>query len=239
MTLAGRLEDGQRYLEAARRLDPRVDEYAGYVAARAQFSAGHFAEAAATTETYLVKSPKDPAMRILLAAAYAELGRIPEVEQQLQKADETYNAEGGDPFTMLWARVDFPFKAAADTERLAAALRKAGVPELQFGYDASSPDRLTGQEIKSLLLGHTARYRNLENPGFTAVTSFTAEGAASLKNIDGEQTGHLAVHENGLCMMWEQERECAVIFRNPGGTREEGNEYFWVNPWTHFAFIVE
>ena len=43
LILAGRVEDGQTYIDAARRVDPRSDKDLGYVTAAAEFSRGRYA----------------------------------------------------------------------------------------------------------------------------------------------------------------------------------------------------
>ena len=42
LILAGRVDDGQTYIDAARRVDPRSDKDLGYVTAAAEFSRGRF-----------------------------------------------------------------------------------------------------------------------------------------------------------------------------------------------------
>ena len=63
-------------------------------------------------------------------------------------------------YTGLMAAGEFPFKHYSDLERVLVGLRKAGVPELSFGFDPKSPDRLDGAAIRSLLFGHEAQGRN-------------------------------------------------------------------------------
>jgi tetratricopeptide (TPR) repeat protein len=59
-----------------------------------------------------------------LAATYAELGRLEEARATVQKI-----LAGNADATLALVRSVWPFRHAADGERLISALRKAGLPE--------------------------------------------------------------------------------------------------------------
>ena len=143
----------------------------------------------------------------------------------------------------MWAGQRFPFKMPDDARRLREGLRKAGVAELPEPYDPASGDRLSGDEIRSLVLGHTLNYRNIgEEPGVKASTAFSSDGVATLSRPDGVQSGIYVkewastVDDRAICISWESfGPECAAIFRNPAGTAAEENEFLWINddnPWS-------
>ena len=83
LILAGRVEDGQTYIDAARRVHPRSDKDLGYVTAAAEFSRGRYVEAAAAAEKDQVNYPNDPSMRLLLAAIYGHLGRLADASSNM------------------------------------------------------------------------------------------------------------------------------------------------------------
>ena len=173
----GRLADSQQYLDVALRLDPRYEEFSGDVVGLIAFCKGHFAEAAEIWERQLIKYPSDRSSRILLVAALGHLGRKAEARQHYERANEYYAGNGRQPFTVLSAALDFSMKNRTDAGRIRNGLRKAGVPELPYGYDAASDDRLTADEIKSLIFGP-------HNPGarhrFPATNACTPQQSTGL-----------------------------------------------------------
>jgi hypothetical protein len=94
---------------------------------------------------------------------------------------------------------------------------------------------LTGDEIRSLLFGHTVVSTD---PGSKAgtITTFTVEGVPTLTRLGVPQTGipiteYASVTEGGtVCFWWQTDgAECAVIFRNPKGSHDHKNEYLWIS----------
>ena len=159
----GRAADGKTYIDTAMRVDPRQTTWRYREYGLAYFCMGRYEEAIASLEKI---DPETPELWLryygmfFLLAAHAHLGHTGEaaaVKKQLGRLTiKIQNAN----LSVLEARSQFPFKQPADTERLLDGLRKAGVPELPFGYDWDSPDRLTGEEIRSLLFGHDVEGSN-------------------------------------------------------------------------------
>ena len=112
----------------------------------------------------------------------------------------------------------------------------AGLP---FGFDPASRDRMTGSEIRSLLVGHTIQYRNLDDAGDTATTVFATDGKATLTKAGLTMDGYAVPDDQGICIWWTKIMECAVIFRNPNGARNKGDEFIWINEWSRWFFIVK
>ena len=133
---AGRRADAERHQAAAVRLDPRYDEYACHVVGLIQFVQDRFADAAAVWGRCIDEYPTDHATRMLLVAALGQLGRTTDASTHYDQANEFYAAEGRPPFSILNTYAEFPMQEPADAERLRDGLRRAGVPELPFGYAA-------------------------------------------------------------------------------------------------------
>ncbi|CAN7758003.1 hypothetical protein [Mesorhizobium sp. LjNodule214] len=106
------------------------------------------------------------------------------------------------------------FKNPADIGRLLDGLDKAGVPELPEQLDLDAKDRLTGSEIRSLILGRDLR-----------------EGGAWIDK------GTSWVQENFLCdAIPKVQTTCGAIFRNPAGKPGRGHEYTAVFRFDRFEF---
>ena len=175
LILAGRVPDAQARIDSAIGLDPGSEAANCVIAGLLRFEEERFDEAAATLEKCAADHPYDSDARLLLVATYGHLGRAAEAAPHYAKV------RAGEPWTIMWAGQRFPFKMPDDARRFREGLRKAGVAELPEPYDPASGDRLSGDEIRSLVLGHTLNYRNIgEEPGVKASTAFSNDGVAAL-----------------------------------------------------------
>ena len=245
LVLAGRLAEGRRYLDAALRVDPSSTSSAGYVEGLAEFDIGQYEQATGTLEKYLAAYPNDAYTRVLLVAAYGQLGRMSDAARAYQKANEYFSRGGAmSPWTMLQAGIAFPLADHADAERLRQGLVKAGVPELPFDYDPASKDRLKGSEIGSLLFGHTIIYKNRDAESAASI-AFTKEGTPTRTSVGSSEAGILiadyaaVLEDRGLCFWWRRGGpECAAVFRNRKGSREQKNEFLWITAGGEWEFSV-
>ena len=133
----------------------------------------------------------------------------------------------------------FAFKNQKDTDRLIDGLRKVGVPLLPFHLDANSKNRMTATEIKALTWGH-------ENIGRQIRTNRPTWGRW---NEDGTFVGRVGTWDTGVGKTWFEDdtwcfafakegRICGVYFRNPEGSFDKKNEYFFYQPWQSFEFSI-
>jgi hypothetical protein len=84
--------------------------------------------------------------------------------------------------------ITFPYKDRTQLEGELADLAQAGLPELPFDYDAKSSDRLTAEEIKVLLFGHTISGRDIKT-GEIFTDVIAANGALTETADWGADTG--------------------------------------------------
>ena len=145
---------------------------------------------------YLAAYPNDAYTRVLLVAAYGQLGRVSDAARTYQKANE-YFSRGSvmPPWTILQAGIAIPLADHAYAERLRRGLVKAGIPELPFDYDPASKDRLNASEIGSLLFGHTIIYKNPDAVSAASI-AFTKEGTPTRISVGSSEAGH---PHRGLC----------------------------------------
>jgi TolB-like protein/class 3 adenylate cyclase len=252
LTLDGKPSEGRENFEAARRIDPQWYTWPTVVVGLSAFSQERFAEAAALleklddTEGESVSSNFWPLYygRQLQIAAYGHLDRRADAAALVERL-EPFLAEAFDEeLTGLLTMTLFPFRNLSDTQRLLAGLRKAGVPELPRGYDPASEERLSGEEIRSLVVGHTLAYRNIgREPSMTASTVFTSDGRATLTRPDGTIAGTFQVDSRAgdetFCISWDRFGiECVAVFRNPDGKAADQNEFLWINAANPWSFSV-
>ena len=155
LTFNGRPAEGRGYVDAAARVDPASNGWRHYLVALAYFSMDRFDEAVASIEKI------EPQSReygwfwtnfyglMLGISAYGHLGQTDKIAALRERLDPMLKESDNGELTGQLAQTFFVFKNYADTERLLEGLRKAGVPELAWGFDPKSKDRLTGEEIRT------------------------------------------------------------------------------------------
>jgi adenylate cyclase len=152
----------------------------------------------------------------VLVSAYAHLGRSDQVAAYSDRLKKVMLERNDGGANQLVTQRYFVFKNPADIGRLLDGLNKAGVPELPEEVDLDTKDRLTGGEIRSLILG-----RDLRGGGAW---------------LDKESSW---VQENFLCdAIPTVQTSCGAVFRNPTGTPERGNEYTAVFRFDRFEFSI-
>jgi len=127
LSLSGKPVEAQKLVRKAMRLNPHFPASYLYELGLAQFGNGSFDEAAVTLERAVALNPKDRWSSRLLLATYGHLGRSTDAERIFKPTEK--NWIGNDPITVRAVAFWYPFKEAADRERLAAGLRKANVPD--------------------------------------------------------------------------------------------------------------
>jgi tetratricopeptide (TPR) repeat protein len=242
LTLSGRAADGLAYLEAAMRVDPTWTGWRRYLAGLAYFGTGRFADAAESLEK-IDPSSSETWTKIngleILIAAYGHLGSKNKIATARERLQPLLNRINSDRLTGLMAQAHFPFRNWNDTQRLLDGLSKAGVPELPFGLDGKSKDRLSGTEIAKITFGHETISHEIPS-GRPSSSKTELDGTFTAKIGDWESgKGKAWVEGDSMCFSFPKEgRTCAVIFRNPKGTRERANEYLFFQPWNRFEFSV-
>jgi hypothetical protein len=175
----------------------------------------------------------------VLLSAYGHLGdssKVAGTKENLKGVLKQMNH--GEP-NLLLTQDFFVFKHEADIERLVDGLRKAGVPELPSDVDLAPNDRLTGPEIKSLILGHELRGRKIAPEVEDYRRIMSADGSISVTIGTWSSTGTSWAQGNVICNAYPKNLTvCGAVFRNPLGTFEQKNEYLFIYRENRFEFSV-
>jgi TolB-like protein/class 3 adenylate cyclase/cytochrome c-type biogenesis protein CcmH/NrfG len=157
-----------------------------------------------------------------LAMTYAQLGRLDDAKAEIADLLPDTN--------LSWYRISYAhYKREEDRARLLDALRKAGVPEWPFGYEGRVKDRLDGNSIKTLALGRTWVGHN--HAGLQFIQEISADGKFAYRSVQSFITGQASVQGDMFCLKSEYlmgRDRCGYVYRKPGGTRAEKNEYVYV-----------
>jgi adenylate cyclase len=120
---AGRAAEALEQIAMAMRLDPHYPPIVLHFLAQANFSLGKYETAAQHLVKRIARNPGTDSSRMLLAACYGHLGRLEDARMtwaELLKVNPDFSL-------MQRARV-LPYKNAADFQRIADGLAKAGLP---------------------------------------------------------------------------------------------------------------
>ena len=162
-----------------------------------------------------------------LAMAHAQLGHEQEARALIQKVFEAV------PFaSVARTRTRYAhFKRKEDIELILESLRRAGLPEWPFGYQADERDRLDTGAVESVTVGRT--WVGYSRNGGKFVQQFTQNGQVAHRSSGMLLTGDVWNDDGMLCIRYEAismgRALCGFLFQNPGGTREEQNEYVYLN----------
>jgi hypothetical protein len=244
--LAGRPKEGIEYLNKWIRLDPRNTFVYLVALGWAHFCMGEIAEAGTFMEQAAKLNPE--ATGATLAAFYALLGR----NQDARAMIEMRRKKSGVVPDVSIPMFGLPFRDRAIGDRFAEGLLKAGFApaKISGGYfPAFKENQLTGDEIKSLLLG--SRITGIDQDSQQWMVDrekngqFTWRGPAlkdpitrqiiSAPALAGPNSdrGKSRIEGDMICHQFEKSYWgldfCGTVFRNPRGTNESKDEYFFCN----------
>ena len=135
-------------------------------------------------------------------------------------------------------RISFAhFRNAQDLALIIDALRQAGLPEWPFGFTADEQDRLKGEEIASLVLGHTLQGQ-LEPDGQPAIMQIGRDGKAGFRTMTRMLTETVYVDRDLLCEQSENmfgRPDCGPVYRRSDAA---GKGYSYVNSSKVFHFVT-
>jgi tetratricopeptide (TPR) repeat protein len=242
LSFNGRPGDGRAYIDAALRVDPGWNESRYHLAGLAAFGESRFEDATALLEKIDVRSPnpwpKFYGLQLLLSA-YGHLGNNVKIAATKKNLEMILTERSEGEPNLLKTQQYFVFKHEADIERLLEGLHKAGVPDLHKDVELSPKDRLTGSEIKALILGRNLRGRKIapevENYGRTV----SADGSVRETVGSWSGSGTSWVQADFMCDAFPRIfANCGAVFRNPFGNQEQNNAYLAVFRGSRYEFAV-
>jgi adenylate cyclase len=120
----GRNEEALARYERGTALDPFFNDIWLYFKAQANYQLSRYPEAVALLKRRIERNPETDASRVLLAAAYGQMGQFEEAREAWREALRVNPA-----YSLEHRRKVLPYKNPEDFERVVEGLRKAGLPE--------------------------------------------------------------------------------------------------------------
>jgi hypothetical protein len=178
------------------------------------------------------------APREILAMSYAQTGRA-----ELARA-QIVAMQVEEPFLNLaYYRLVYDHHAREeDLRHRLDALREAGLPTWPLDFQGQANQRLVDSPLKDLIATTTWSGTDAGRQ-VPFIQEFGKDGSAVYASTSSLLNGSALVRDDELCERYEgfvlSRYLCGPVFKNPGGTAENQNEYVYVNPTTVRYFSLE
>jgi TolB-like protein/class 3 adenylate cyclase len=229
---SGQHAQGRKLANRAIRLDPVGLAESLYIIGLSHFASGSYDKAADYVERAIEIDPKTNAYARLLVASYGKLGMEKEAKEALLRFRKLWRHN-------FWIAVGvfyYPFEDGEVLKHLADGFEAAGTairpPSRYLKLDRET--RLTGQEIKTLLFGHTIKGLDYSqgtawDQKRTIDGKVTHSGSSVHTGNPAIKDGESWIENDRLCDRWSDLDDkitiCVLIFRDSDRSR---NDYYMV-----------
>ena len=230
MSMSGKPKEGIEYLKTALRLDPlNPSRYFGNMGI-AYFCMGEWQEAVTVIDKALKLNPQTLSWSVVLAAAYAHLGR----EEEARAAAQIYRrgSPSGSVFpprTVMYFR-NFEERGVANS--LVEGLKKAGLfdPGPEYVH-VSREDQITGDDLKTFFFPSIIEGYGSGGSQWSFTTA--GDGTVTLRSprVPGGvvDTGKRWIERDRVWTQYQNQYHglaiCSTVFKNREGTPEGKDEY--------------
>ncbi|MER8745037.1 adenylate/guanylate cyclase domain-containing protein [Mesorhizobium sp. M1004] len=233
---AGNHAEAAVAVETALRLDPNLSPINRQIAGLVFLIQGNTDKAIEALERVRDEAPSVGDFRIDLAAAYARAGRLPDARAAVAEGLRSTSTAGSDSLS-AYRLNGAQYRNPRDLALIIDALQQAGLPEWPFGFTGDEHNRLKGEEIASLVLGHTLQGQ-LE-PGLQqAFLQIGSDGKAAFRSTTRLVTETVRVDGDLLCELSENmfgRPDCGPVYKRRD---DGGGGYSFVNSSKVFHFAV-
>ncbi|BAV46472.1 adenylate class-3/4/guanylyl cyclase [Mesorhizobium loti] len=233
---AGNHAEAAVAVETALRLDPNLSPINRQIAGLVFLIQGNTDKAIEALERARDEAPSVGDFRIDLAAAYARAGRLPDARAAVAEGLRSTSTAGSDSLS-AYRLNGAQYRNPRDLALIIDALQQAGLPEWPFGFTGDEHNRLKGEEIASLVLGHTLQGQ-LE-PGLQpAFLQIGSDGKAAFRSTTRLVTETVRVDGDLLCELSENmfgRPDCGPVYKRRD---DGGGGYSFVNSSKVFHFAV-
>jgi adenylate cyclase len=222
LTYAGKPSEALAAMNRVLQLNPKPPKQVYDYYALVLYMNHQYQEALAALGSANLEEQSDFALEIL-AMTYVRLDRKAEAHEVVQaflKRSPPQNLEG---FRIVYGQ----HRRKEDLDHRMDALRDAGLPEWPFGFSGKPEDRLNGATLRSLAVDRT--WTGHQQSGAVFFMQIGANGDFVQRTGQGMIAGKISFEGDLLCTRSAAillgRKSCSPVFRNPGGTREQQNEY--------------
>lgn len=237
LVYSGRPKEAMKIINAVMRLDPNRMANCLNLVGIAHFCLGEYEEAIASFNRAF---KYNPAFResAWIASAYANLGKDSDARAAFEICKKRWLEVSAKGETATITKLDLqptvytqPFSNPEVTQRFVSGLIKAGWPEPHRYYEVYKENKLTGDEVRDLVMGKTQVLAGFAGGGWTQ--KFSKDGSVTYKGYGMHDTGEYQIEGDQCCTTMKKILAglplCVDLYRNPGGTLEKKDEYLQVN----------
>ena len=233
LSIAGQHAEAAAAIATAQRLDPNLSATDRQAAGLVLFLHGDFTGAIATLEQARASAPGVDDIHVLLAATYAAADQMDEARAAVAEVLRLFPPANFESLKLTYSYL----RTNQDRETFLGALRKAGLPQWPFDFQGEDANRLTGEEISRLVLGHTLQGKI--NAGSPAIMQIGRDGKMVFRTAAQLVTGKVFVDRGMLCQLTDSQlalgrSQCGPVYRH----KITGNEpaFTYVNATKIFYF---
>ena len=234
LSVAGQHAEAVAAIATAQRLDPNLSTTDRQVAGLVLLLHGDFAGAITTLEQARADAPGVDDIHILLAAAYTAAGQMGEARAAAAEILRLFPPSNVENYRMSFSYL----RDSRDRESLLGALGKAGIPQWPFDFQGNEKDKLSGEDVSSLILGHTLRGKVYT--GSPAIMQIGRDGKMIYRSATLLYTGTAFVDHDRLCQQSESAAlgrpDCGFVYRR--STTGDELAYVYVNATSIFYFSL-
>jgi adenylate cyclase len=237
LVYSGRPKEAMKIIDAVMRLDPNKMADCLKLNGIAHFCLGEYEEAIASFNRSLKYNPESY-VHNWLASAHANIGNDNDARAAFEIEKKRWLEVSAKGETATITKLDlqptvysYPFKDPGVMRRFVDGLIKAGWPEPHRYYAVYKENKLTGDEIRDLVVGKTQVLAGFAGGGWTQKLS--EDGSVVYKGYGIHDTGVYRIEGDQCCITYDKMLAslplCVDLYRNPGGTVEKKDEYIQVN----------
>jgi len=232
LSYAGRREEAISAIGNALRLNPMAPTGLRLLAGIVFFNAEQYDRAIAELEPVVEAWPDAETPREYLSAAYALNGDAERARLQVE-AMEDIPQHNLAQYRLTYAD---QYNLSADLDHFLKGLAAAGLPEWPFGFKGDPKDRVAGQALKALLLGHTwDGYSPLgDERKAPFMLQVDAQSRVAYRGANTFLTGEARIENDQICMRFDGYFKgrwlCGAVFHDTKTTAGAGQGYVYVLP---------
>jgi TolB-like protein/class 3 adenylate cyclase len=221
---SGKIDEAQRAMAIALRLDPKPNPFDTHIAGLVNFANQNYERAASLYRRLVQNSPKSNLGHYGVMASNAKLGRLEIARAALKAVLDNWS-----DINLQLVAVQTRHWGSHITKPWLEAMRAAGLPEWPHDFKITVDNQLAGDEIKALLFGH----RMVNRYSFGPKDGLQIDKNGTWQGSDGYATfaGTARIQDNLLCLVNRKAtmgREyCVPVYRNPRGFKADRNEYVY------------
>ncbi|MBT3372294.1 MAG: hypothetical protein HOA08_03700 [Rhodospirillaceae bacterium] len=236
LAIQGRWTEGLVEADKAMALDPSPNTYAGAKLATVYFLGSRYETAIRLSADVAARAPNWYDGHWGLALNNAALGKLDEARRSAditRKLWAAINRRLSGVFLRHWHRDAL--------DKWLSSMAKAGIPEWPYGFKDEPAKRLSGAEIRRLIIGRRMRAKAIYN--LDVDIDLYPDGRLSYANDWAKTKGYWSLEGEKFCYhspyVFNNRKYCSYFYRNETPTKEKPQPFIHISIWDRYYFSLE